>query len=803
MFSLLKHDVPVGKNFTLNQDGTLNSETNGRLQSALSTLINIGHISELKTIIENSTGYEHIVCGVSGHKDPIGVYPNAFVEGSIARDNKCYKFPQGRGLLVIDSDNITESVYSKLIDICPQIDKTESLEKPSSSSMIYSNGKWLRKFTGTHIFLQVKDGRDIKRTLHVLHKRAILQDYGQHRVSSVGGFLERSFIDTMLDKPSQPIYLRPNLEPGICQDLKFVEREGEVVLDTRKHVINLTDEEEEMYQGMLVYARFEAQAEMDAKRVRWVSEQPNRESAEKALAQQILDADFMIDTAHQGSATVHEILMIPARYDKQTCRDPFDNEGGSKTKAMIFTDQQRAMINSHAHGGAVYKLLDASMVGFGDQRVPVGDLYPELQKLNPTDPPVNPPVNPVQNTDIHVPLAILDSEQPIDSHNWFQTHVNTQNTPISTPLIFKFMMATYGITVGYNVITKDCLMLGQGIKNKGDISNESNRAVIHGLCKLNKLDVGSIDMYLSMMMCENELNPVTNWVGKFPWDGVSRIRALFETLNVIENDMSFVLFTKWMMGALRLAKGEINSFEHVLVLQAEKGGEGKTRWFNKLTLPELCNSMSLRLDDKDQLKEAISYWLVELGELDSTFKKSDIKHLMGFLSKKKDNIRLPYAKSNNSYQRRTSYFGTVNNKNFLIDDSGDRRFWILETGNINYEHDVDMQQVWAEVDTLTENEWLSREENARLISLNNSYKMEDPLIDMLESYFSRKIVREGSRHITTTQILKNVGIINPNRGQLNKAGIWLRKNGYKFTNQRINGRQIKGYDIEFYDEILF
>lgn len=802
--SLLKHDVPVGKRFSLDNNGTLHSTTNGRLESATVFPKTISSISGLQPIIEQATGYDHLCLGITGHDNAVGCYPNACVEGSVARDNKHFKFPKGPGVMCIDSDNITESIHDKLMNVCPAMAETAHIETTSSSSMIYKPEVWLRKFTGTHTFIAVKNGRDIKRALTVLHKRAILQGYGQHRVSAVGGFLERSFVDKMLDKPSQPIYLKPNLGEGLFQDKKIVEYDGAPLLDTRKAIPNLTDKEEETYQGLIQLAQFELQAECDAKREEWISNQPNRVTAEKALTTRTLDGAFIIDVAYMGSFSVHDILMKPETFHGKTCRDPFDDSHGSKTKAMIFTKQNRCMINSHAHGGCVYRLLDPTMVGFGAERVPVTDLYPDAKfNVDLLPAAVNPAaVNPVQPTDISTPTARWTVDQPVDNTTWLATHCNSQGKPKTTFEIFQYMIHSYGITVGYNVITKDIEMLGQKMRNEGDLKAEANYSVIHSLCKLNQIEVGSIDRYLVRLMQENEVNPVTNWVGSKPWNGISQIRPLFDTLNVIENEMSFTLFRKWCMGSLRLAKGEIERFEHVLVLQASDGGEGKSRWFNKLTPSHLNNSMSLRLDDKDQVKEAISYWMTELGELDSTFQRSEMKQMMGFLSKNKDNIRLPYAKASNSYQRRSSYMGTINNKNFLIDDSGDRRFWMLETGEINYEHTIDIQQFWAEIDTLTDIEWLDREDNRKIIDMNVNYKMEDPLTDRLESYFSRNLIKDGTRHLNTTQILNNAGIINPSKSQLNKSGRWLVSKGFIKRNLRINGMQIKGYDIPYFNEML-
>ncbi|RUM53253.1 MAG: virulence-associated E family protein, partial [Methylococcus sp.] len=50
----------------------------------------------------------------------------------------------------------------------------------------------------------------------------------------------------------------------------------------------------------------------------------------------------------------------------------------------------------------------------------------------------------------------------------------------------------------------------------------------------------------------------------------------------------------------------------------------------------------LSLGNKDTEIKAISYWITELGELDSTFKQSDISKLKAFTRKTDDVIRLPY-----------------------------------------------------------------------------------------------------------------------------------------------------------------
>ena len=86
-----------------------------------------------------------------------------------------------------------------------------------------------------------------------------------------------------------------------------------------------------------------------------------------------------------------------------------------------------------------------------------------------------------------------------------------------------------------------------------------------------------------------------------------------------------------------------------------------------------------------------------MGEIESTFKKSDIDQLKAFVTARTDELRLPYDRAFTTYQRRTAFYASVNAREFLTDTSGNRRFWVLAVKDINVNHGVDMQQMWAEV----------------------------------------------------------------------------------------------------------
>ena len=58
--------------------------------------------------------------------------------------------------------------------------------------------------------------------------------------------------------------------------------------------------------------------------------------------------------------------------------------------------------------------------------------------------------------------------------------------------------------------------------------------------------------------------------------------------------------------------------------------------------------MILRVDDKDSVKQAVSFWITELGELDDTFKKSGASALKAFLTQDNDVLRRAYARKESS-----------------------------------------------------------------------------------------------------------------------------------------------------------
>ena len=75
-----------------------------------------------------------------------------------------------------------------------------------------------------------------------------------------------------------------------------------------------------------------------------------------------------------------------------------------------------------------------------------------------------------------------------------------------------------------------------------------------------------------------------------------------------------------------------------------------------------------------------SAWITEYAELDSMTTKRQAGEVKAFLSQSTDIFRVPYGKVTEKFPRRGIVVGSTNRtENFLLDDTGSRRFWIIPT----------------------------------------------------------------------------------------------------------------------------
>ncbi len=348
------------------------------------------------------------------------------------------------------------------------------------------------------------------------------------------------------------------------------------------------------------------------------------------------------------------------------------------------------------------------------------------------------------------------------------------------------------------------LLLENQVDVRWDVIKKTLRVSRHGdelelptldsLANLNGLNSGSFGDFVGVLGRRRPINPALDWIDSKPWDGVSRLADLCAT---IECDGEFSiklkdkLLVRWLLsGAAAAILSQGFKARGVLVLQGGQG-LGKTTWFARLVPEDLRQHLVLldhHLDphSKDSVFNACSHWYVEIGELDSSFKK-DIARLKGFITNDCDKVRLPYGKRPIEMPRRTVFAGSVNDPNFLIDPTGNSRFWTIPCTKIDYQHSIDMQQLFAELAVMVRNGthwWLSPDEEAELLKSNERFNS----VSVLEEKFLDRFNPDEPkpRYRTASQVCAVLGYSYPGNSMAREMGGILRR--HVGEPRRVQGR---------------
>lgn len=287
-------------------------------------------------------------------------------------------------------------------------------------------------------------------------------------------------------------------------------------------------------------------------------------------------------------------------------------------------------------------------------------------------------------------------------------------------------------------------------------------------------NLGALGDVLGVLARRDRFHPVADWINASEWDGADHFAQLVGTVPT-DSAMWPVYLRKFMVQVCEAIFGwrdeQERSLAHVLVFVGGQG-LGKGRWLRHL-LPHgwVLADAELHLNtgsSKDHQLSILQYPIVELGEIDATFRKSDVSAMKAFLSRAKDVIREPYARRAVSHLRGTCFTGSVNDVQFLNDPSGTRRFWPVQvTGKLTWDHGIDLQQLWAQAASWWEDneDWnLSEAQDAARVEASRDFVMASPEVEMVATLFHEHGERWGEYVLAkASQIAQLIGYSKPTR----------------------------------------
>lgn len=387
----------------------------------------------------------------------------------------------------------------------------------------------------------------------------------------------------------------------------------------------------------------------------------------------------------------------------------------------------------------------------------------------------------------HNTTSYLDNIKRLEPFSFPHQSPNANSKLPGTLPNVRHLLNAYNIIVRYNTITKKLDIIIPNYTGSPDNSDSIKLTIVCSLAAANNMSISSIPSLLEAIGDRNLYNPVADWINSQPWDGVDRLEAMYNTLVHREDfpeALKKILMRCWFISLVAAALTPSGFHARgVLTLQGPQS-IGKTSWIRALINDALLAANVIKLDhhldagNKDSLITAITHWIVEIGELDSSFKK-DIARLKGFLTSGSDKLRRPYGRSNAEYQRRTVFCATVNDENFLVDTTGNSRFWTIAVTSIDYQHNIDMQQLFAQVATYYhagEAWWLTKSQEEMLELQNKSHRTVSSIHERILSILDLERIGEtGLPARTASAILFQIDIRSPSQAQFKECHAVLRE----------------------------
>ena len=184
-----------------------------------------------------------------------------------------------------------------------------------------------------------------------------------------------------------------------------------------------------------------------------------------------------------------------------------------------------------------------------------------------------------------------------------------------------------------------------------------------------------------MVAERHRFDALKDYLNNLVWDGKRRLDHWIVTnLDAEDSDLARAMGRMFLISAVARGLSPGCQADHVLVLEGPQGG-GKSSaarilggLFTQEHLPDFHS--------KDAAASLAGCWIVELSEL-AALSRSEVESVKSFVSRREDRYRPAYGRHVIEQPRRCVFIATTNEKRYLRDSTGNRRFWPVRVGRID------------------------------------------------------------------------------------------------------------------------
>ena len=209
---------------------------------------------------------------------------------------------------------------------------------------------------------------------------------------------------------------------------------------------------------------------------------------------------------------------------------------------------------------------------------------------------------------------------------------------------------------------------------------------------------------LKILFDERRYNPLRDIVDGIEWDGKNRCEQFLSRWAKCEDgeytrEVSRLIFA----GGIHRLYAPGTKFDDVPILIGTRQGEGKSTLVRWLAINDVYYGEINVIEGQQAIEQLQGKWICEIGELLALTKNKEQEAAKAYITRAIDSYRKPYEKNVSEFPRRCVFIGSTNDSQFLVDKTGNRRYYPVEVHSDAYDlykHEAECReyilQCWAE-----------------------------------------------------------------------------------------------------------
>ncbi|MBK7864336.1 MAG: hypothetical protein IPJ65_38200 [Archangiaceae bacterium] len=224
-------------------------------------------------------------------------------------------------------------------------------------------------------------------------------------------------------------------------------------------------------------------------------------------------------------------------------------------------------------------------------------------------------------------------------------------------------------------LLEDSLEISEGDEEFRALTDPDTTAISNWFQQTYRLSISRQLVYDQIAAVADEYDPLRTYLDGLHWDGVNRIDSFLQEYLGVEDTAQARLYSrKFLIAMVARALNPGCKMDNVLVLQGAQG-LGKSTGLRMMGEPWFSDSKVV-VGDKDSLLSASRFWIHEFAEL-ASLRRADLETIKAFFTSTTDAYRPPYGRVLVTRPRRCIFVATTNEAEFLQDETGLRRFWVV------------------------------------------------------------------------------------------------------------------------------